>query len=250
MPFPGFCLPLSLPTFFIGLTVASGSLGCKDSHPASSLPRHLLPLDLQALLLNLAPALLHSWFTGVAPWNPTSDPVPTLPTTHVWVSVLQGSSVLLQDPWYPVGVLRQLSDLGSVQQISGTGREVAYIISLLFLVPPPACPDILRSTYLFIWLHWVLAAAHVIIGRGVWDLAPWPGMEPKPTALGAWSLSHCTTRDVPPDIFICQLWADKIHSDYVQMCKEKTVVSLLTDDSFEFAHKLPTLLGNNWIGYI
>ena len=56
MPFPGFRLPLNLPPSFIGLTVAAGGLGCKDSHPASSLPRHLLPLDLQVLLLNLAPA--------------------------------------------------------------------------------------------------------------------------------------------------------------------------------------------------
>ena len=67
MPFPGFRLPLNLPPSFIGLTVAAGGLGCKDSHPASSLPRHLLPLDLQVLLLNLAPASEPSSFMG--PWS-------------------------------------------------------------------------------------------------------------------------------------------------------------------------------------
>ena len=30
----------------------------------------------------------------------------------------------------------------------------------------------------------------------MWDLVPWPGMKPRPPALGAWSLSHWTTREV------------------------------------------------------
>ena len=29
------------------------------------------------------------------------------------------------------------------------------------------------------------------------DLVPWPGIEPRPSALGAWSLSHRTIREVP-----------------------------------------------------
>ena len=32
---------------------------------------------------------------------------------------------------------------------------------------------------------------------GMWDLVPWPGIEPRPPALGVWSLSHWTTREVP-----------------------------------------------------
>ena len=31
----------------------------------------------------------------------------------------------------------------------------------------------------------------------MWDLVPWPGIEPGPAALGAWSVSHWTTREVP-----------------------------------------------------
>ena len=31
----------------------------------------------------------------------------------------------------------------------------------------------------------------------MWDPVPWPGIEPRPPALGAWSLSHRTTREVP-----------------------------------------------------
>lgn len=32
---------------------------------------------------------------------------------------------------------------------------------------------------------------------GKWDLVPWAGMEPKPPALGAQSLSYRTTREIP-----------------------------------------------------
>ena len=36
----------------------------------------------------------------------------------------------------------------------------------------------------------------------MWDLVPQPGMEPGPPALGAWSLSHWTTREVPLGFFL------------------------------------------------
>ena len=31
----------------------------------------------------------------------------------------------------------------------------------------------------------------------MWGLVPWPGIEPGSLALGAWSLSHWTIREVP-----------------------------------------------------
>ena len=46
---------------------------------------------------------------------------------------------------------------------------------------------------LFIWLCWVLVSARRIFSCRMWDLLPWPG----PPALGVWSLSHWTTREVP-----------------------------------------------------
>ena len=36
-----------------------------------------------------------------------------------------------------------------------------------------------------------------IVSCGMWDLVPWPGIEPRPPALEAQSLSHWTTREVP-----------------------------------------------------
>ena len=72
-------------------------------------------------------------------------------------------------------------------------------------------------TYLFIWLHRVLVAARgtfscgmrifLVVARGVfscgmWDLVPWPGIEPRPPALETQSLSHWTTREVSMSWFL------------------------------------------------
>ena len=61
-----------------------------------------------------------------------------------------------------------------------------------------------KIIYLSIWLHWVLIVAHRIFvaacgtfSWGMWDLVLWPGIEPRPPALGAQSLSHWTAREVP-----------------------------------------------------
>ena len=57
-----------------------------------------------------------------------------------------------------------------------------------------------------IWLHHVLVAIHGIFSLhcGIrifscsrWDLVLWPGVEPGPPSLTAWSFSHWTNREVP-----------------------------------------------------
>ena len=59
---------------------------------------------------------------------------------------------------------------------------------------------------LFIWLHQVLVVACRIFDLccsmqdhscGMWDLVPWPEIQPGPPALGVQSLSRWTIRDVP-----------------------------------------------------
>ena len=54
--------------------------------------------------------------------------------------------------------------------------------------------------YLFTWLCQVSVATHGIFSCGIqtlscgmWDLVPWPGIEPRHSAQGAWNLSHRTT---------------------------------------------------------
>ena len=42
---------------------------------------------------------------------------------------------------------------------------------------------------------------------GMWDLVPWPGIEPRPPALGVWSLNHWTPREAPTPLLERQLLA-------------------------------------------
>ena len=58
--------------------------------------------------------------------------------------------------------------------------------------------------YLFIYLFIYLAALG--LSCGMRDLVPWPGIESGPPALGAQSLSHWTTREVPPAILEFSLY--------------------------------------------
>ena len=43
--------------------------------------------------------------------------------------------------------------------------------------------------------------AELGLSFGMWDLVPWPGIEPMAPAPGAQSLSHWTTREVPGTLF-------------------------------------------------
>ena len=49
------------------------------------------------------------------------------------------------------------------------------------------------------WLSWVLVWhwGSLLFSCGLWDLAPWPGTEPEPSALGVWGLIHWATKEVP-----------------------------------------------------
>ena len=43
----------------------------------------------------------------------------------------------------------------------------------------------------------IFVAACGLLSYGMWDLVPRPGIEPRPPALGAQSLNHWTTSEVP-----------------------------------------------------
>ena len=52
------------------------------------------------------------------------------------------------------------------------------------------------SIILFIFLYFAALGLSCSTGDPhclVWDLVPWPGIEPRPPALGVWSLNHWTT---------------------------------------------------------
>ena len=47
----------------------------------------------------------------------------------------------------------------------------------------------------------LVVARKLLVAARVWDLVPGPGIEPRPPALGAQSLNHCATREVPGFLF-------------------------------------------------
>ena len=48
--------------------------------------------------------------------------------------------------------------------------------------------------YLLLWVCQVLVVVHGTFSCSMWDLVPWPGVEPGPSALGVGVLA--TTREV------------------------------------------------------
>ena len=47
----------------------------------------------------------------------------------------------------------------------------------------------------------LVVACKLLVAACMWDLVPQPGIEPGPPALGAQSLNHHATREVPENIF-------------------------------------------------
>ena len=76
----------------------------------------------------------------------------------------------------------------SGQKICKGAIEDAALASILFSVAA--------------WVIFLVAACRVFscgmwtLSCCMWGLVPWPGVEPGPVALGVWSLSHWTTREV------------------------------------------------------
>ena len=84
-----------------------------------------------------------------------------------------------------------------------------------------------------IWLCRVLVAAlgvfHLCSGMqtlscGMWNLVPWPGMEPGPPTLRTWRLSHWTTRGVPR----MEIWSGQEVQWPLLYANEPILVCLLT----------------------
>ena len=68
-----------------------------------------------------------------------------------------------------------------------------------------ACGIFIAACRLLV-VAWGLLSCHMwTFSCGMWDLVPRPGIEPRPLALGTWSLTHWTTTEVPVCLFLFSL---------------------------------------------
>ena len=83
---------------------------------------------------------------------------------------------------------------------SGTAQPISYAYIPSFLDSFPI-QVIGVSSFFFFNIYLTLQG----LSCGMWDLVSWSGIEPRPPALGTWSLSHWTTREIPG----VSSWSDK-----------------------------------------
>ena len=102
-------------------------------------------------------------------------------------SLLQHHRLKASTHWHSAFLMVQLS-----HPYMTTGRTIA--LTLWTFVSKVMSADIyLFTKFLAVpGLSWGMRT----LSCGMWDLVPWPGIEPRHPALGAWSLSHWTTREV------------------------------------------------------
>ena len=86
------------------------------------------------------------------------------------------------------------------KQIAWFSAEVVPIVCLfIYLFIYSAAPGLSCSR----WAPWLqhvgslVVACELLVAACIWDLVPRPGIKPGLPALGAQSLIHCATREVP-----------------------------------------------------
>ena len=80
----------------------------------------------------------------------------------------------------------------------------------------------------FLKIFIYLAAAD--LSCGMWDLVPWPGIEPRPPALGVWSLSQRTPREVPIMVQFYK-WSASLSSFYLCRADKTNFVRFVANNS-------------------
>ena len=98
------------------------------------------------------------------------------------------------------GVFHGVGGDDNCHQVQEAGLILTAVLffSLIFiyLVAPGLTCSIAGSS-IFVATFRFFSCDLRTLSFGMWDLVPWSRMEPRPAALGAPSLSHWTTREVP-----------------------------------------------------
>ena len=75
--------------------------------------------------------------------------------------------------------------------------SLALSILNYFIFSPLSVSIILFFFLIYLAVPGFVSAQGIFFSCGIWDLFPWPGIKTGLPALGAWSFSHWTTREVP-----------------------------------------------------
>ena len=153
------------------------------------------------------------------PWGPcTAREAPT-PFTHDWilsnsphVSVFQTSPLLLQlFPLYRLhfSLIHQIPLECRCPEDRTPSPSPLYLSFLVQHQPRGGAREAFLNKYLFACLAasnlscsmQILSCGMWTLKWSMWDLVLWPGIEPRPPALAAGSLSHWTTKKAPGAIF-------------------------------------------------
>ena len=78
-----------------------------------------------------------------------------------------------------------------IRAFSAASQLLGFLFVCLFVLFHLAVPGLSCSLGIF-------RCGMQTLRCSIWDLVPWPGIKPGPPALGVQSLSHWTTREVPP----------------------------------------------------
>ena len=73
-------------------------------------------------------------------------------------------------------------------------------------------------------------ACELLVAACMGDLVPWPGMEPGPPALGARSLNHCATREVPRAVILCSVLQLDLSDCFLMMRFRLNILGNLAGD--------------------
>ena len=100
-------------------------------------------------------------------------------------------------PWFLLSEYTEQSDM--------------YLWVLLQKLRPPTQVEDGDFFFFNIYFLFIYLAA-LGLSCSMWDLVPQPGVEPVPTALGVWSLSHWTPREV---LFLCFLSKSSLYWPWI-----------------------------------
>ena len=120
----------------------------------------------------------------------------TTHSTHIWIVIIMFFSCSLAKSLYSLVWLQ-------MEQHKTKKLEANEWFSEEHSIPVNICD--LKKKYIYLTTLglsyntqdlWSLLWHAKPFNWDIWDLVPWPGMEPGPPALGLWSLGHWTTREI------------------------------------------------------